>query len=924
MSAFTGADVEIQPSIYTGQDNRDIDFRGKAITVRSSDPQDWDTVATTIIDCNGNETEPHRGFYFHRAEENKSVLKGLTIINGDIDNGGGIYCRNSSPSINNCIIKNNKATYGGGLKIEVGEHEEYKLTSIDTYIESRFGYSVAIDGNIAIVGAYGNYFGTAFLFDVTTGTQLAKLTALDTVHGHNFGDSVAIDGNIAIIGADNDDDAGLNSGSAYLFDVTTGAQLAKLTALDAAPGHYFGNSVAIDGNIAIVGANGSDSSGSFSGSSYLFDVTTGAQLAKLTALDAAEFDNFGISVAIDGNIAIVGASGDDDGGSLSGSAYLFDVTTGTQLAKLTALDAATWDTFGKSVAIDGGIAIVGAYGDDDNGNNSGSAYLFDVTTGTQLTKLTALDAASNHYFGELVAIDGNVAIVGAVGANDIAPESGSAYLFDVTTGTQLAKLIPSDVAEQDYFGGSVAISGDIAIVGASGDDDWGFNSGSAYLFNTVFKADASIDNCIITENIAQKGSGIFCYKSNSVFNNCLIKGNYAYGTSYGGGISTIDSNISITNSTITGNISELFGGGIDLGNSNMTVSNSILWENSALYGSAAYLWDESIFTTQYSDIQHGLDGIHAGLGSTVNWGSGNIDIDPLFVNEGYWDLGNWIDGDYNLQEDSLCIDAGDPNYITDVNDVDFNNNRRVYGGRIDIGAYEYQPEIILDFDSNGVVNLADFAILSSCWDHECVWPDWCQGVDTDESGKIDYYDLIAFSEKWLDEYPVVFYSESLDTDPRWDVTGEWAFGQPAGDGGSQYGNPDPTSGYTNTNVYGVNLNGDYAITIGGSYYLIAGPFDCSGYESVTLKFARWLNTDDPAYVTATIEVSDDGATWTTVWENGRGEIADTSWRMQEYDISSVADNQDTVYVRWGYEVLEHAYPYSGWNIDDIELWGNPY
>ena len=165
------------------------------------------------------------------------------------------------------------------------------------------------------------------------------------------------------------------STQAALFDVET-----KLTADDAVAGDYFG-SVAISDNTALFGASGDDDGGSNSGSAYLFDVITGSQLAKFTSDDIAADDSFGGSVAISGNTALLGARGDDDGGNHSGSAYLFNVITGNQLAKLTADDAAERDFFGGSVAISGNTAIVGASGDDDGGSNSGSAYLFDVTTG---------------------------------------------------------------------------------------------------------------------------------------------------------------------------------------------------------------------------------------------------------------------------------------------------------------------------------------------------------------------------------------------------------------------------------------------------------------------------------------------------------------------------------------------------------------
>ena len=392
-----------------------------------------------------------------------------------------------------------------------------KLLNSDWTGNDHFGCSVAIAGNIAIVGAYrnddggGNASGSAYLFDIATGTQFDKLTASDAEAGDYFGWSVAIDGNVAIIGARLDDDGGYDFGSAYLFGVTTGVQIAKLTASDAAAGDHFGCSVAIYGDVAIVGATEDDDGGSSSGSAYLFDVTTGTQLAKLTASDAAEGDAFGVSVAIDSNIAIVGAAGNDDDGSNSGSAYLFDVTTGTQLSKLTASDAAADDWFGRSVAIDGNIVIVGAYGNDDDGSYSGSAYLFDVTTGTQLAKLLASDAEAGDSFGWSVAIDGNIVIVGASGDDEGGASSGSAYLFDVTTGTQLAKLTASDATGGDNFGGSVAIAGDVAIVGAALKGVGGYiEVGAVYLFEKFKKAVSSVANLNKIGSVDLEDLMIFC------------------------------------------------------------------------------------------------------------------------------------------------------------------------------------------------------------------------------------------------------------------------------------------------------------------------------------------------------------------------------------------------------------------------------
>jgi outer membrane protein assembly factor BamB len=184
---------------------------------------------------------------------------------------------------------------------------------------------------------------------------------------------VGISGNTAIIGVPGDDARGTVAGAAFLFDVDTGKQRWKLTASDAAPEDQFGHDVAISGNIAIVGSVFSQAR---TGAAYLFDVTTGRELAKLTASDAAPANWFGDTVAIDGNLAVVGARWNDGAFPATGAAYAFDVSTGKQLARLTAFDASERDWLGGSVAVSGNRVLAGAWGDDDAGSRSGSAYLF--------------------------------------------------------------------------------------------------------------------------------------------------------------------------------------------------------------------------------------------------------------------------------------------------------------------------------------------------------------------------------------------------------------------------------------------------------------------------------------------------------------------------------------------------------------------
>jgi len=364
--------------------------------------------------------------------------------------------------------------------------EDIKITASDAAAGDRFGKSVAISGTTAIVGAFfdddaGSFSGSAYLFDTVTGQELFKLTASDAAAGDEFGTSVAISGTTAIVGANGNDDGG----SAYLFDTETGLQIAKLTASDAAAGDLFGISVAISGTIAIVGAVGDDIVGNNSGSAYLFDTTTGNQLFRLIANDADEGDRFGDSVDISGSTAIVGAPNNSDAGQFSGSAYVFDTKTGKQLIKLTAPDAAARDFFGQSVGIFGMTAIVGTFITNDEDSEPGSAYLFDIENGIQIAKLTASDAAGQDLFGSSVGISGTTAIVGAYFDDDAGSRSGSAYLFDSATGQQLFKLAASDAAAEDDFGRSVAISGTKAIVGAPIDTVVFTVSGSAYVFDTV-------------------------------------------------------------------------------------------------------------------------------------------------------------------------------------------------------------------------------------------------------------------------------------------------------------------------------------------------------------------------------------------------------------------------------------------------------
>ncbi len=272
--------------------------------------------------------------------------------------------------------------------------------------------------------------------------------------------------------------------------LTITLEQAKLIPSDGDLGDEFGHSVAISGDYAIVGAHGDDDYGNYSGSAYIFQRSGSnwTEQVKLTPADGDSWEYFGYSVAISGDYAIVGAYGDDDRGNYSGSAYIFQRSGSNWIeqAKLIPSYNSSGGQFGRSVAISGDYVIVGAPYDDDNGTSYGSAYIFQRIGSYWIkqTKLLSSDGYFYDFFGRSVAISGDYAIVGVVNDDDNGFESGSASIFQRSGSDWIeqVKLLPSDGYSFDHFGYSVAIRGDYAIVAAPYDDDNGSESGSAYIF----------------------------------------------------------------------------------------------------------------------------------------------------------------------------------------------------------------------------------------------------------------------------------------------------------------------------------------------------------------------------------------------------------------------------------------------------------
>jgi hypothetical protein len=341
-----------------------------------------------------------------------------------------------------------------------------------------FGSSAALSNSYAVIGEVGNSdvgsgAGAVHLFNAATGAFVRKLVSPDRLAGGKFGCSVAACGSLVLVGAYGN---ATNTGAAYLFDGTTGRLLRKLTASDGATEGWFGFSVSLSGNYALVGApqHTAPASGVATGAAYLFDVTTGVQLAKLLAIDRVSGDLFGVSVSLSGELALVGASNKD---SFRGTAYLFDARSTTQLKRFNAPVRTANDYYGRSVSLFGSLAAVGAEGDS---SFKGAAYVIDYRNTDEGYKVTASDGAAGQYFGRSVALSHNQLLVGRSSGG-----GGAVYLYSALTGLEWDSFIPADSQTGDQFGQSVALNGTTAVVGAIADDDRGFDNGSAYLLRKL-------------------------------------------------------------------------------------------------------------------------------------------------------------------------------------------------------------------------------------------------------------------------------------------------------------------------------------------------------------------------------------------------------------------------------------------------------
>jgi hypothetical protein len=395
--------------------------------------------------------------------------------------------------------------------------QQAELTGSDGGAIDCFGTSVAIDGDTAVVGAPQHDFGpsadegAAYVF-VRTGagwTQQIRLSASDGAANDQFGRSVAISGDTALVGAPNrTEGANPSQGAAYVYlrVGTVWTQRAKLTASAGTANSFFGVSVALDGDTALVGADGATVGGHANqGAAYPFIRTDGAWARQpaLTLSDGAAEDHFGYALALSGDTALIGAFGRTVGGrAAQGAAYVYTRNGDgwAPQATLTAADGVADDAFATAVALSGDTALVGASDKTVAGSaQQGVAYVFARDRGVWASQaeLTLSDGASGDLFGISVAVSGDSALIGArnrqVGTH---AGQGAAYVFTRTSSvwSRQETLTAADGGGSSYFGHAVALSDESALVGAYGQtmDAHAFQ-GAAYVYGLP---------CTVTPSVA--------------------------------------------------------------------------------------------------------------------------------------------------------------------------------------------------------------------------------------------------------------------------------------------------------------------------------------------------------------------------------------------------------------------------------------
>ena len=679
-AAVDGDVVVAAPDTYTSPGNRDIDFKGKAITVRSIDPNDPNTVAATIINCNGTGTDPHRGFYFHSGEDANSILSGFTIANGHARCGGGIYCVSSSPTITNCVFSDNKAQYYEYVDSLPLLENSRPMVNNDTGVRimcpppppQRRGNGAGIccvDSNATLRNCI---FSGNSAYEQGGGMYSSggSPTLMNCIFSANF--------------------AGAGGGMSNLLGSSPTLTNCIFTANSA---EYGGGGMrnSDDSNSTLNNCTFSSNSAGWSGGmgNYLSSptLTNCAFSGNSADVDGGGMNNYGSKPVL--TDCIFSGNSASRGGGIFSEENSSSTLTNSTISENTAREG------GGIYCISSSPILTNCIFRDNKAEYDGGGWPPLRSSSPMVNDGSGVSVMCRPHPSQwmvngagICCVDSNATLTNCEFSGNSAYENGGGM---------------------DNSGGSPTLtncmfSGNFAGAGGGMSNRQG---SSPTLTNCTFSANSAeyggggvrnsdnsnptLTNCTFTGNSAGWSGGLGNYYSSPTLTNCTFIGNSA--SEDGGGMNNYEGNPTLTNCTFTGNSAGQHGGGIwcqyggggpppksgPLLVRGLIITNSILWGDTP---EEIYVNPFSILAITYSDVQGGWPG------------EGNIDAHPCFVQPGYWDAnGVWIGGDYHLLPVSPCINAGDPSYIAEPNETDLDGRPRVIGGRIDMGAYEYSPPI---------------------------------------------------------------------------------------------------------------------------------------------------------------------------------------------------------------------------------------
>jgi len=808
-ATITGWDyvVQVADGTYTGAGNKELDFGGKAITLRSENG-----AATCIMDCE----DSGRGFTFHSGETTASIVDGLTVTNGNTsDYGAGIYCSDSSPTIINCIISNNTADTksGGGMFCSNASPVVINcIISDNTVVWHGGGIDCRVNSSPSIINC------------TITGN-----TASGSGGGIRCNDSSPTVTN-CILWDNSPTELHVDSGSPTLSycDIQGGyAGTGNINAdplfVDCASADYRleGGSPCVDAGTSD-GTPTQDKEGTARWDDLGVPNTGGGTYPyyEIGAYELADTDSDGLSDWDEVNV--YGTDPDDDDSDDDGLNDGDEVNTHST----DPLDDDTDDdglSDGDEVNVHGTDPLdadsdddgltdwdeVNVHGTDPlepDPDNDGRNDPQEIADGTDpfhpdnAEKTYYVDdvTGSDGYDGLAAAWDGTHGPKLTIQAGIDATLTGWDYVVQVADGTYTgagnkdldfggkaitlrsengaaACIIDCEGTEADQHQGFYFHSGETSasiVDGFTitkgntglGGGIWCRSSSSPTITNcTLTNSTASygggicwysdcspsITNCTISGNIAGGSGGGMCAGAGASITNCTISGNMA--GDCGGGLDCASSStLSLTNCTISGNVAD-DGGGIHCGyNSNATMTNCILWGNTAPTGHEIFLVSTahpSTLTVRYSDVQGGAGEAYVESGCTLDLDGTNIDADPLFIHGALHD--------YYLSQtaagqlaDSPCVDTGsDTAANLGLDELTTRTDGEPDAGIVDMG-YHAPPAILGDVDGNGVVDGLDLTAVLSAWETVPGDPLWNENADLDGNGIINGLDLTEVISNW--------------------------------------------------------------------------------------------------------------------------------------------------------------------------------